>query len=568
MDRHEAALLLRSLLERVETDPHSGRLTLGKISSSERSAMEFALVGLTDRDASETDVSHAAGPETLEARASARGGEAPVPMRTTTDRRSLDIGRTQDEAILLCLDFGTAMSKAFATRSNASDHETFESMPLELGRRAGYGVYPVESSFWIGDDGHLFAGRRAVALSIQQDPEAKRTRFDSLKRELTLGDTDTSPDETLLRSEFNPTRVPLTQGDAITFYLAYLTDLACSELEETYGVSRYVRRRFALPSWSAERRTWGEQRLATMLARAQIVADTFRGRWDEGVPIGEAKAVLESVRTLPNLPTYLIGEGVSEPLAAGASRLRRDENARGLAMVVDVGAGTTDFALFYVSEDPSRKIFNAWPISGCTDALAAAGDALDGALLAMVRQQARLDPNDPEFRNVFGHMLRNARSWKESVFRDGVATFTLLNGTRATVSRDEFLARPEVEAFSDKVAVKFKETLHRAHRSFPERLAPQGLNVVLTGGGSTLPMLRSLAIGESVLEEFTLVHRGVPLVPEAFEQDANIRAAYPQLAVAIGGAIPSMMGEGDSLSVMPGRSVQRWSLESVPTRGQ
>ena len=66
--------------------------------------------------------------------------------------------------------------------------------------------------------------------------------------------------------------------------------------------------------------------LANMLAKAQIIADTFRGKWEDGVHISEVRAALDKLDSLPNLPSYLIGDGITEPLAAGASRLRKDEN--------------------------------------------------------------------------------------------------------------------------------------------------------------------------------------------------------------------------------------------------
>ena len=43
--------------------------------------------------------------------------------------------------------------------------------------------------------------------------------------------------------------------------------------------------------------------------------------------------------------------GISEPIAAGSARLWTDSARRGLVLIVDAGAGTTDFALFLVNRD-------------------------------------------------------------------------------------------------------------------------------------------------------------------------------------------------------------------------
>ena len=108
---------------------------------------------------------------------------------------------------------------------------------------------------------------------------------------------------------------PLTEEDLITLYLGYLTDLAASELQ-AQGHSRYTRRRFARPCWPEERNRWAEPLLRRMLARAQILADTFHDLWRAGIPVVRAKAALVKLRELAALPDWPLLFKRREDLAA------------------------------------------------------------------------------------------------------------------------------------------------------------------------------------------------------------------------------------------------------------
>ena len=102
-------------------------------------------------------------------------------------------------------------------------------------------------------------------------------RFDSLKARLSHG-LQGEIERNKVGTDINPTSVPVTEGDLITLYLAYLTDLTTSELE-SHGISRYVARRFARPCWDEGRNVWAEKHLKRMLTQAQVLADTFHDQW-------------------------------------------------------------------------------------------------------------------------------------------------------------------------------------------------------------------------------------------------------------------------------------------------
>jgi molecular chaperone HscA len=485
--------------------------------------------------------------------------QQPEKIRVKLNLDSLNFTSPQDEETRMCLDFGTAMSKAFATV--VDEGEIFDTLPLRLGDRASGGkskdIYPVPSSLWIGNDGKIYVGQAAIAQSLQAGSGVKRRRFDSLKKELILGLKESSPFQQPMHESLNPTDVVLSTGEAITFYLGYLTDLACTELQERHSCSRYVLRNFALPSWEPERRAWGEKMLKEMLVKSQIVADTFHGRWGDGISAKEVKAVLEKIKGLEKLPEYLVSEGITEPLAVGSSRLRQEEPSRGLIMVVDVGAGTSDLALFVVAEDPARNIFNAFPIKNGNQSLHIAGDALDKALLQIILQKSRSDKNDNDYHYVLQRLTMQIRTLKEDLFRDDFCVASLASGERLQIEIDEFLNHSSVENFKKSIAEKFKDVLKSMNKNIALRFADGGVSVVLTGGGAKLPMVEALAKGMDYIHGVQITRNVVPLVPEIFSSDKELSDVYPQLAVAIGGTMPHLIDEKsaiDDISISKGEA--------------
>lgn len=565
MTAEQAILFLHSLLDRIETDPESGTLRVGALSRYEKEAIEIALARLEgSEDAGET--TPAPPPPTPPAE---RPIAAAVPGPLATSGPELDLSALEFEAppetdLTLCLDFGTAMSKAFATVTTADD---FEHLPLRLGQQAKETTleFPAHSSVWFGDDGRIYLGHDAVRLSLET-ASVGRSRFDSLKQRLIKGFAAGSPDQTALPAAINPTDTFVSYGDAITLYLAYLTDLATTQLESTHGRSRYARRRFALPSFEPQRRAWGEEILAEALARAQIVADTFRGQWANGIPVEAAKSVLDRVRSLDRLPRYLVGQGVTEPLAAGSSRFRQEEPHRGLVMVVDVGAGTTDFALFLVAEQPEREIFRAWSIKGCNEALHTAGDTLDKVLQRMILKKERLEHGDPDYRDASADLGLRIRTLKEDLFRDGFCDYLLtVNSSRGSVELEDFLGQPQVVEFQAKLRQRFAEVVAKAHSSFPARCHGGGLTVIRSGGGARLPMIEELCTGSSSAHGHQLTHHAAPLVPDDLDED--LREEFPQLAVAIGGSSSSLVEEGSALDKMPGLADSQWVVGRFQSQG-
>lgn len=559
MDDKTAAVLLASLMERIERDA-----TVGTISSLERAALQRALKALERGSAvagdsrsalsplPSSDVSVAAGDgqgagEPAATRpAVAASPQEPVadapsePVKVSLVMDSVAREAPTDPEVLLSLDFGTAMSKAFA--SVDSD----EYLDLALGAAAGRQGYPVPSTVFIGDDGKAYFGFEALELS-QDLVGSGRERLDSIKGWLSLrreGNLD--GEACILPAALNPTPHKLTQGDLIRIYLAYLTDVAETALgDRLVPVGRYVKRRYARPCWpDPKQATWADRLMRTMLAEAQVLADTFTGRWAGGIDVGELKSAVDRVKALDKRPDYLIDEGVPEPVAVAAGAISDSENLRDAFMVVDVGAGTTDFGLFVATRKPGTpndaKVFQ---VPASIHGLMQAGDRVDGLLRQFIARKESVDETDTSGRLVMADLARRMRGLKETLFMTGALQYALADGTVGRITLEEFLAADTVKRFGKLVEDGFRDSLERVDESWLRWLAMDGvrLHVVITGGSSPLPMMQALGKGPIEVKGYKIMRDQIDPRPEWMSDVSDaLQAVYPQLAVAIGGAAEEM----------------------------
>lgn len=606
-------LLLRNLLSRLDADAESERPRhRSVVSDAEREALRALLDQLSQGGIAEPD-----GPDPGDA--GSPDGPTPEPVQPPVEYRIdpgvLELNAPPVADWVLCIDFGTAMSKAFACRTDGEsaldelELDDLELLELPLGdadRRAGvadpagYGaddsVYAVVSSVWIDDSGLMYAGSGALERSrLHEHADAPRERLDSIKQQISqiatahyLDSPLLAPERRPLTPKVNPTSVELTYEDAITFYLSYLTDLAVTQLEEKIGF-RYVKRRFTLPWWKDERqRRWGAALMARVLARAQVAADTFHGQWKEGIPVSEVKAVLKLAAGHDDRLTWLLdrsgGEnrqdgndrvdalatmgGGLEALAAASGRVWTDKPDRKLMLVVDVGAGTTDLSLFWVVQDGGSG--RAFPVVPGGAAIRQAGDSLDSRLLEQLLNQAHIG-EDPELRERMraGLRLKGVRRMKETLFRVGVVDEILENDEPVKLTRKDFLASEAVKGFEDAICREIEELLGDVDESFCSVVNGRYLTLVLTGGGCDLPMIRGLkdrrwSIGGKAVK--CRLAKDVPdFVKERF--GAEFASEYPQLAVAMGGAMPWRLDERRMLRVFGGGARDPGPLEKFPTKG-
>lgn len=547
MDISQACMLIENLLDRIERNPETGKYHLGVISSREKDALQSALASLRG-EADET----ISTPTVIERVPDVQ--PAPALPEVILNVRAMERTQPESPEITMCLDFGTAMSKAFAIAGSSTPVE------LALGKRAGSSGYPVESSLFISDDGVLHFGPQAVELGTHAITLG-RTRFDSPKSRLSMGkklDINRVP----LAKDKNPFEaIPMSEGEMITLYLAYLTDLAGTELSDK-GYSRYCARRFARPCWDDDRNQWAEPLLRRMLAQAQILADTFTGRWLGGIPLAEAKQALIKLNELAVQPDYLLAqEGIPEPVAAASSLMLTDEAQRELFLVMDVGAGTTDFGVFLLQHNPDKEVCKVRIIPDTIKYLPQAGNRVDELLKLHVLELEGVDIASPEGRHNADFLDSTIRLHKEALLRDGTVAVPMANKSRVMVDRQAFLESPRVEALTRLLESELAAVLECVNDGYLDLMRDTHLNVVLTGGGATLPMIQRLATGVIEVRSRKIMRRAAPKVPSwVTESYPQFESQYPQLAVAIGGANPDLPELAESVADFKGLSGRTYSI--------
>ncbi len=530
MNTNNAKIILENLLERIENNPQTGRKTLpGIISDREYAAIDFAINVLRKTSPDENYEEHPIS--TI--------SETSTGSTAQLELRCLDYIKPEDPNVILCIDFGTAMSKAVVTK-DADD----EILPLPLGRKSGEPVlvFPMSSTLFISRTGRIYFGYSAIRESLAEESKGglsrkeSRSRFDSSKQRLSQGML-ADPSRRNVDETINPTEYTFTEGDLILLILSFLTDLACTELEEK-GISRYVRRRFAMPFWSGDRAEWAKSYMTKLLAKAQIVADTFSGQWANGLEAERVQRILNDVNNCEKFPEYLIDNPVFEAAAAASSSFPYGSGKRELYMIMDVGAGTVDYGLYAVvtpkNDTKKPKIFQA---KGTMLALRKGGDTIDGILRLFILERERINEKDADFDYIDRDLKLRIRTLKENLFQQGAVTYNLSNDSVGEVVLEDFLADRRMTELERVFRESFEKSLMNAEPSWITKLSQSRLTVVLTGGGARLPILTGLSTSSFKVHGVNLQCKGTAVVPEWFtEKYSEWETEFPQLAVAIGGA--------------------------------
>lgn len=434
------------------------------------------------------------------------------------------VSAAYDGPLRICLDFGTAMSKAFAW-----DGLRDQPMPLRIGDTAGEPApHAVNSTIFISRDGKAWFGEEAVRRAAA-DPDT-HPAFRSIKDVLTVGPM-TDLREPLHR-QFNPTETELSRHDTVVLYLAFLTDCALGALRREHGeCNRDVPLTYTKPVFDPKRDGWATARLRECAAAARGVADRFSGKWGEGVLV---RLLKDAAATAEPRQSLLGKDTLPEPAAAFASRVWRARvtDTRRLMMVVDVGAGTTDFAMFARSQQ-AKKV-GLYPIAGSMTTIRVAGDSVDNALLDYLLQSASITPNHGRFEAIRADLRRDIRLVKEDLFNNSSVSRRLVNDVTATAELEGFLACDVMVRLHREMQRKFDDVLANIDKSWREF---KEIDVFFTGGGARLPLVTRLARGQPVVVDGWMV---TPLAvhqpPAWIEAYGDLAESYANLAVCIGGA--------------------------------
>ena len=519
MNRDQAEMLVGNLIDRRSTDPRLGEL----LTDREVEALRFLVSDPHPPSDVPRQVPQAPAPTAAKATSAVVQG-SPEPMPTYAGD------------LHLCLDFGTAVSKAFAW-----DADSDTPRPLAIGEAMGEAGsrFFLQSTLFIAHDGRVYFGDAGYRMAATADPSSHRA-LQSIKDLLTVGQKEMLSRP--LKPEYNPTDVPLMEKEAIVLYLALLTDAALKALEQAGEKNvRAIPRSYTKPVFEPERDPWATEILTECAGLAHLVADEFSGQWNEGIRLADFQRVLDSFASqTPDWARNLISREtiLPEPVAAFVARFWGVEasRTRRIFMVIDVGAGTTDFAMFAQWNDGDGNLRIA-PVEGSVTTVRFAGDRIDEILRVHILDKAGVARDNPQHGHIVAGLQREIRLVKEELFNSKAVRHRLVNDVEVTVDLEEFQRTDGMQRMRDGLAAKFQQVLEGVDSSF---LALRDLPVFFTGGGASLEVVTNLAHGQEIwIGDQSIALRAAKPAPgwlEDAEALDEVIDYYPQLAVAIGGA--------------------------------
>ncbi len=181
---------------------------------------------------------------------------------------------------------------------------------------------------------------------------------------------------------------------------------------------------------------------------------------------------------------------------------------------------------------PNRYVIGEIP--GSSRILHEAGDYLDMQLRRFILSAAGFLSDDPAARGTVNRLRVRARRNKQILFTDGQLTVEVGDDI-LEVTLEDFLNDGHIKAFAKRLRDRFHDTLCLAvecARNYPQPNGDQTrVEIMLTGGGHALPMVRNLYSNPSVQWMYT------EPAPDLVGNNHITFSIVRQLAVAISGAI-------------------------------
>ena len=526
MSESEARVFVENLLDRLEQDGAKFQLPGGTLTAREVQAFRV-LAGL------KADVLITERKPVTE-----NQPVAPHPLNLQC------LSATCDGDKILCIDFGTAFSKAAVW-----DQLEEAPIPLPIGQGMSSDPLLVDSVVYIGAT-KIYFGPKAIREFVA-DGDGDREIFTSPKEILNLDYETMQTDRPTLGVD--PLKL-FKKKDLLVLFLGFLTALTKRELA-AIEVEKPVRRRFAAPGWGDAQQNIGGERfnlLVTQMRRflgeAQILADSFSvADWVDGIDIDKAKSAISQLGVISDgdlLTAEFIERPVLEVTAAASSIKERLLNKRPQVIVVDVGAGTTDIGAFKYVGTADEPKFAAYK-KGMA-ALDMAGNRLDDALKIMVRKKLRIGADSTAKPALDRDLAQNIHRYKKDLFANGQVTISITGLPDTSIKLTDFLKDPYVKNFQTKFKDKVIQLLNAADEADGASFTDVASDnyVVFTGGGGGLPFLHSaFENGIKLKKGHAYFDRIEPRPSWLDDATEEVRAVFPQIAVAVGGASPDLPRE-------------------------
>jgi molecular chaperone DnaK len=429
----------------------------------------------------------------------------------------------------VCIDFGTAFSKAAAAPQAAWTHFHPEDVrPLMLSAEEGANPFLLDSAVFVDDDRILFgraAITRADALAHQ-----KRQALRSFKTLLSVSDLDRALN-TSAPVSVDPHRI-FPVRDLVVLYLAYLlaaTDRAV-RADPVLSEASAIERRYAAPAWRAGDSGGLHGAVVRLFGEAEALRAAVGDRIlsPQGLSIKSVSDALPGALGHPK--TVQMGLVFEATAAAAYTSIGLEESASHM-VVVDMGAGTTDIAAIArgggrMEELPQARV-----------TLKQAGDFIDRVVANIVLDANSWARTSEQQSILWRLLMRHMRDIKESLFVDGRAMLRHDNRTIGLTMRDVEKDR-DFKDFMKNLQRAYDTSLEVVRDSAIERKR-RGVQAVAVGGGANAPFIQAL-LKRKPSRSNRLVWEARPATPDwayapAFK--GNLAPVFPQLSIAIGGAL-------------------------------
>ncbi len=418
-----------------------------------------------------------------------------------------------------CYDFGTAFSKVAVCRSG------FVSKPLPIGTVGGserpFGV----PSLVFHDSGSVYLGAPALAR-LTGAPDQRREALSSFKMILSASDLDLVL-ETRPSLRIEPAQ-SWTYADFIVVYLAYLIHLTEYALRKAdLGPVSDQEIRVVLPDWSDKAGDKKAQLLARLFSRAFTLEAILGNKLLSGI-VARPQVDEALEKTAGPLKSEKIGI-VFEPAAAAFAFMPEIIASRAkVAVVIDVGAGTTDFAGCMIQRGRSVTLRF---LRDTYRTINVAGDSFDTALLNMIIDDERLQLDFASRDAVWRACSRDIRSMSSQLFAAGSLDVCVLSqrlafGIEALAQRHDLIQ--SVEAISDQLEAVIA-LLRKRHA-----VKASTIVLIVTGGGSNSFTLLNDRVKRTGRKKF---HSRYKVLSHKEDTGSFFsRADLIQVATAMGGA--------------------------------
>lgn len=535
-----ARVLINNLIDRVVVDEGGRKSISGVLTDSELEALKLACSIFTEnKPASDHDSNIFVKTE------GSKIFDSDVEVKLNFD--SLDFPEPPKD-VRVCLDFGTAMSKATLVRDNIENDEE-EIIILKLGipgDQEEVSEVMLISSVFIDNAGNLWFGKAAVDHSMIEKQNSVRQRLDNIKRWL----SEEVQDEPVDR-RFNPTDEVITYEDIVLAYLMFMTWNMNSCLIKLDYPSN-LPRRFAMPCLTGEKKREVQYRLKQFVGEAQILADTFGNAITEGLSVSRFMTAVRDLRgSIRNYP--YVAEAITEPLGVAGSIMSWKNEVNSLLMVVDIGAGTSDLSLYRLGYNSEVDKHIAYEVKDTSRVLTQAGNYLDRILIEQIIKKSGITSDDKMWVNVRSALELEIRVHKETLFNEESVLISLMNGDAVEIDLKEFLELEAVQQFGEELRSIMRNILGSIDHSWIKWIGAhpaRKLVVALTGGGSELPMVQSLANEPIHINGVEIPVERSQKFPEWLrELDENLASDYPRVAVSLGGARKRLINDEGSATI-------------------